>query len=114
MESPSAFARQKTDSERPEPQRLEAIYLRAVSIKTLQSNTKEATRNILVFSSSYKENFMNYCLLYKKRFIMERLVLVTVLIVASTIASPVVDVSNIILLQSNDVSSRSNFKGESF
>ena len=36
---------------------------------------------------------MNYCL-YKIRFIMERLVLVTVLIVASTIASPVVDVSN--------------------
>jgi len=34
---------------------------------------------------------MNYCLLYKKRFIMERLFLVTVLIVASTIASPVVD-----------------------
>merc|ERR1712165_287584 len=56
-----------------------------------QSNTKKATRNILVFSSSYKENFMNYCLLYKIRFIMERLVLVTVLIVASTIASPVVD-----------------------
>merc|ERR1712018_876739 len=56
-----------------------------------QSNTKKATRNILVFSSSYKENFINYCLLYKKRFIMERLFLVTVLIVASTIASPVVD-----------------------
>ena len=36
---------------------------------------------------------MNYCL-YKIRFIMERLVLVTVLMVASTIASPVVDVSN--------------------
>ena len=37
---------------------------------------------------------MNYCLLYKIKFtIMERLVLVTVLIVASTIASPVVDVS---------------------
>jgi len=34
--------------------------------------------------------------------------------VASTIASPVVDVSNIILLQSNDVSSRSNFKRETF
>ena len=115
LESPSAFARQKTDSERPEPQRLEAIYLRAISIKTSQSNTKKATRNILVFSSSYKKNFMNYCLLYKKRFIMERLFLVTVLIVASTIASPVVDVSNILIpLQSNDVSSRSNFKGETF
>merc|ERR1712226_729087 len=38
-----------------------------------------------------ERTFMNYCLLYKIRFIMERLVLVTVLIVASTIASPVVD-----------------------
>merc|ERR1719510_2530522 len=51
---------------------------------------KKATRNILVFLSVLK-NFMNYCL-YNIRFtIMERLVLVTVLIVASTIASPVVD-----------------------
>ena len=67
--------------------------MRAVSVKTSQSNTKKATRNILVFLSVLK-NFMNYCLLYKIKFtIMERLVLVTVLIVASTIASPVVDVS---------------------
>merc|ERR1712038_483342 len=44
------------------------------------------------FSLSVLKNFMNYCLLYKIKFtIMERLVLVTVLIVASTIASPVVD-----------------------
>merc|ERR1712226_17835 len=42
------------------------------------------------FSLSVLKNFMNYCL-YKIRFIMERLVLVTVLMVASTIASPVVD-----------------------
>ena len=67
--------------------------MRVVSVKTSQSNTKKATRNILVFLSVLK-NFMNYCLLYKIKFtIMERLVLVTVLIVASTIASPVVDVS---------------------
>ena len=66
--------------------------MRVVSVKTSQSNTKKATRNILVFLSVLK-NFMNYCL-YNIRFtIMERLVLVTVLIVASTIASPVVDVS---------------------
>merc|ERR1712038_1254067 len=44
------------------------------------------------FSLSVLKNFMNYCLLYKIKFtIMERLVLITVLIVASTIASPVVD-----------------------
>ena len=67
--------------------------MRVVSVKTSQSNTKKATRNILVFLSVLK-NFIIYCLLYKIKFtIMERLVLVTVLIVASTIASPVVDVS---------------------